>query len=168
MPETYDYDLWREAEQEDSLSDSELYLESSESSEIITLPVEHVPHVQEADRTFLRERLLLAAYRLDMENMLRWVEAVQATQQDGGALGSVTIQYTVIQFRPRIQTQLRIQIRPQILYRLGIQTLHRLQTFRTPRTFRTHRLSIKYIIVGSVIFVYYYLLSFVYHLFICK
>ena len=93
MPETYDYDLWREAEQEDSLSDSELYLESSESSEIITVPVEHVPRVQEADRTFLRERLLLAAYRLDMENMLRWVEAVQTAQQDGGAPGSATVQY---------------------------------------------------------------------------
>ena len=34
---------------------------------------------------FLMECLLLAAYRLDMENMLRYVQVVQ---QDGGAHGS--------------------------------------------------------------------------------
>ena len=87
MPETYNDDLWREVEQEDSCSssDSYLYLESSNDTEIITVPIEHVPRVQEVDGTFLMERLLLAAYRLDMENMLRWVEAVQAAQQDGGA-----------------------------------------------------------------------------------
>ena len=87
MPETYNDDLRREVEQEESWSssDSDLHLESSNDTEIITVPVEHVPRVQEVDRTFLRERLLLAVYRLDMENMLRWVEAVQAAQQDGGA-----------------------------------------------------------------------------------
>ena len=87
MPETYNDDLWREVEQEDSCSssDSYLYLESSNDTKIITVPIEHVPRAQEVERTFLWERLLLAAYRLDMENMLRWVEAVQAAQQDGGA-----------------------------------------------------------------------------------
>ena len=100
MPETYNDDLWREAEQDDSSSsmDSYLYLESSEDSEIITVPAEHVPRVPyivpeehvpsvpEVDRTFLRERIILAAMRLDLEDMLRWVEGVQAIQQDGGAL----------------------------------------------------------------------------------
>ena len=103
MPETYNYDLWREEEKEDSWSssDADLYLESSNDTEIITVPVEHVPHVPEADRTFLWERLLIDAYRRDMENMLRWIEIVQAAQQDGGALqqdggalGSATVQYT--------------------------------------------------------------------------
>ena len=77
MPETYNDDHWREVEQEDSCSSSD--------TEIITVPIEHVLRAQEVERMFLRERLLLAVYRLDMENMLRWVEAVQAAQQDGGA-----------------------------------------------------------------------------------
>ena len=85
--------MWREEEQEDSCSScsSNLYLESS-NTEIITVPAEHVPlEHSEVDRTFLMERLLLAAYRLDMENMLRYV---QMAQQDGGALGSGAVQYT--------------------------------------------------------------------------
>ena len=101
MPEAYNDDLWREAERDESSSsmDSYLYLESSEDSEIITVPAEHVPRrvpfiipeehvldVPDVDRTFLRERITLAAMRLDLEDMLRWVEGVQALQQDGGAL----------------------------------------------------------------------------------
>ena len=92
MSETYG-DMWREEEQEDSCSScsSYLYLESSNDTEIITVPAEHVPlEHSEVDRMFLMERLLLAAYRLDMENMLRYV---QVAQQDGGALGSGAVQY---------------------------------------------------------------------------
>ena len=72
----------------------------SGDTEIITVdaePVQSVPtwflEQGEVDRTFLMECLLLAAYRLDMENMLRYVEIVQMAQQDGGALGSGAVQY---------------------------------------------------------------------------
>ena len=99
MPEAYNDDLWRETEQDDSSSsmDSYLYLESSEDSEIITIPAEHiprvpfiipeehVPNIPAEDRTFLRERIILAAMRLDLIDMLIWAEGVQALQQDGGA-----------------------------------------------------------------------------------
>ena len=88
MPETYNYDLWREVEQEDSWSssDSDLYLESSESSEIITVPAEHIPHVQsEVEQTFLQERFM-RAFRLVMADINR-------ETQDGGAPDSATVQY---------------------------------------------------------------------------
>ena len=86
--------MWREEEHEDSCSScsSYLYLESSNDTEIITVPAEHVPLEHgEVDRTFLMERLLLEAYRMDMVSMLR---NVQLVQQDGGALGSGAVQYT--------------------------------------------------------------------------
>ena len=58
-------DTWSEEEQENSSSScsSYLYLESSNDTETITVPAEHVPLEHgEVDRTFLMERLLLAAY----------------------------------------------------------------------------------------------------------
>ena len=88
MPETYNDDLWREVEQEDSWSssDSDLYLESSNDTEIITVPAEHVPHVQsEVEQAFLQERFM-RAFRLVMADINR-------ETQDGGAPDSVTVQY---------------------------------------------------------------------------
>ena len=82
MSETYG-DMWREEEQEDSCSScsSYLYLESSNDTEIITVPAEHVEREQsEVDKTFLMERLM-EAYRRVMEDIRRETEA-------GGALGS--------------------------------------------------------------------------------
>ena len=82
MSETYG-DMWREEEQEDSCSScsSYLYLESSNDTEIITVPAEHFPRVpSEVDRTFLMERLM-EAYRKVMEDVRREIE-------DGGADGS--------------------------------------------------------------------------------
>ena len=55
MPETYNDDLWRDSEQDDSSSsmDSYLYLESSNDTDIVTVPAEHVPRVDsEFDQTF--------------------------------------------------------------------------------------------------------------------
>ena len=75
--------MWREEEQEDSCSScsSYLYLESSNDTEIITVPAEHVPRVpSEVDKTFLMERLM-EAYRRVMEDI--WHET-----EDGGAHGS--------------------------------------------------------------------------------
>ena len=75
--------MWREEEQEDSCSScsSYLQLESSNDTEIITVPAEHVPGVpSEIERTFLMERLL-EAYRQVMEDVRR-------AQEDGGAHGS--------------------------------------------------------------------------------
>ena len=67
MPETYNDDLWREVEQEDSCSsiDSYLYLKSSNDTEIITVPVEHVPHVQSEVERFMRalRQVIAGTYR---------------------------------------------------------------------------------------------------------
>ena len=82
MSETYG-DMWREEEQEDSCSScsSYLYLESSNDTEIITVPAEHVPCVpSEVDKTFLMERLM-EAYRRVMED-------IRHETEDGGAHGS--------------------------------------------------------------------------------
>ena len=45
MPETWKVETWREEEQEDSCSSCSSYLplESSNDTEIITVPAEHVP-----------------------------------------------------------------------------------------------------------------------------
>ena len=70
MSETYG-DMWREEEQEDSCSScsSYLQLESSNDTEIITVPAEHVPRIpSEVDKTFLMERLM-EAYRRVMEDI---------------------------------------------------------------------------------------------------
>ena len=75
--------MWREEEQEDSCSScsSYLQLESSNDTEIITVPAEHVPRVPSVvDKTFLMERLM-EAYRRVMEDIRRETE-------DGGAHGS--------------------------------------------------------------------------------
>ena len=87
LSETLDKDMWREEEHDDSCScSSHLYLESSSSTEIITVPADQVPlEHSEVDRTFLMERLLLTASRMETVNMFRYVHVVQ---QDGGALGS--------------------------------------------------------------------------------
>ena len=76
--------MWREEEQEDSCSSCSSYLplESSNDTEIITVPAEHVPGVpSDIERTFLMERLL-ESYRQAMEYIRR-------AQEDGGAPGSV-------------------------------------------------------------------------------
>ena len=85
--------MWREEEHDDSCScSSHLYLESSSSTEIITVPADHVPlEHSETDRPFLMERLLLAANRIGTVNMFRYVHMVQ---QDGGALGEGAAHYT--------------------------------------------------------------------------
>ena len=74
--------MWREEEHDDSCScSSHLYLESSSGTEIITVPADHVPlEHSEIDRTFLMERLLLAANRMGTANMFQYVHMVQ---QDG-------------------------------------------------------------------------------------
>ena len=83
MPEAYNDDLWRESEQDDSSSsmDSYLYLESSNDTDIITVPAEHVPRVySEVEQTFQRERFM-RAFRIIMADIDR-------ETQDGGAPGS--------------------------------------------------------------------------------
>ena len=88
MPETYNDDLWRESEHDDSSSsmDSYLYLESSNDTEIVTVPAEHVPRVySEVEQTFQQERFM-RAFRLVMADINREI-------QDGGAPGSDTVQY---------------------------------------------------------------------------
>ena len=84
MSETWKVETWREEEQEDSCSSCSSYLplESSNDTEIITVPAEHVPGVpSDIERTFLMERLL-ESYRQAMEYIRR-------AQEDGGAPGSV-------------------------------------------------------------------------------
>ena len=88
MPEPYNDDLWREQEQDDSSSsmDSYLYLESSNDTEIITVPAEHVPRVySEVEQTFQRERFL-RAFRIIMADIDR-------ETQDGGATDPIAVQY---------------------------------------------------------------------------
>ena len=89
MPEPYNDDLWREQEQDDSSSsmDSYLYLESSNDTEIVTVPAEHVPRVySEVEQTFQRERFL-RAFRIIMADINR-------ETQDGGASNPHAVQYT--------------------------------------------------------------------------
>ena len=89
MPEPYNDDLWREQEQDDSSSsmDSYLYLESSNDTEIVTVPAEHVPRVySEVEQTFQRERFL-RAFRIIMADINR-------ETQDGGASNPIAVQYT--------------------------------------------------------------------------
>ena len=83
--------MWREEEHEDSCScSSHLYLESSSSTEIITVPAERVLlELDEVDRTFLMERLSLSA--VGIENMLQYV---QLDLHDGGAPGSRVVHWT--------------------------------------------------------------------------
>ena len=84
MSETWKVETWREEEQEDSCSSCSSYLplESSNDTEIITVPAEHVPGVpSDIERTFLMERLL-ESYRQAMDSIRR-------AQEDGGAPGSV-------------------------------------------------------------------------------
>ena len=84
MPETWKVETWREEEQEDSCSSCSSYLplESSNDTEIITVPAEHVPGVpSDIERTFLMERLL-ESYRQAMEGIRR-------AQENGGAHDSV-------------------------------------------------------------------------------
>ena len=91
MPETYTDDLWREAEQDDSSSsmDSYLYLESSNNTEIVTVPAEHVPRVySEVEQMFQRERFM-RAFRLVMAEINRETQDGGALPQDGGALQHV-------------------------------------------------------------------------------
>ena len=88
MPEPYNDDLWREQEQDDSSSsmDSYLYLESSNDTEIITVPAEHVPRVySEVEQTFQRERFL-RAFRIIIADIDR-------ETQDGGATDPIAVQY---------------------------------------------------------------------------
>ena len=88
MPEPCNDDLWREEEQDDSNSsmDSYLYLESSNDTEIITVPAEHVPRVySEVEQTFQRERLQ-RTFRLLMDTINR-------ETQDGGASDPHAVQY---------------------------------------------------------------------------
>ena len=89
MPEPYNDDLWSEQEQDDSSSsmDSYLYLESSNDTEIVTVPAEHVPRVySEVEQTFQRERFL-RAFRIIMADINR-------ETQDGGASNPIAVQYT--------------------------------------------------------------------------
>ena len=88
MPEPYNDDLWREQEQDDSSSsmDSYLYLESSNNTEIITVPAEHVPRVHiEVEHTFQYERFL-RAFRIITATINR-------ETQDGGASDPHAVQY---------------------------------------------------------------------------
>ena len=88
MPEPCNDDLWREQEQDDSSSsmDSYLYLESSNDTEIVTVPAEHVPRVySEVEQTFQRERFL-RAFRIIMANINR-------ETPDGGASNPHAVQY---------------------------------------------------------------------------
>ena len=92
MTETHNDDLWREEEHEDSCScSSHLYLESSSSTEIITVPADLVPlEPGIIDRTFLMERLLTGFNTMGTVDTLQYVHLVQ---RYGGALGSDTVQY---------------------------------------------------------------------------
>ena len=66
--------------------DSYLYLESSNDTEIITVPAEHVPRVySEVEQTFQRERFL-RAFRIIMADIDR-------ETQDGGATDPIAVQY---------------------------------------------------------------------------
>ena len=91
MPETYNDDLWRESEQDDSSSsmDSYLYLESSNDTEIVTVPAEHVPRVySEVEQMFQRERFM-RPFRLVMAEINRETQDGGALPPDGGALQHV-------------------------------------------------------------------------------
>ena len=89
MPETPNDDIWREEEHEDSCScSSHLYLVSSSSTEIITVPADLVPLVQGVvDRTFLMERLLSAIQHNGTVNVQQYVNRMERI---GGASGSDT------------------------------------------------------------------------------
>ena len=66
--------------------DSYLYLESSNDTEIVTVPAEHVPRVySEVEQTFQRERLQ-RTFRLLMDTINR-------ETQDGGASDPHAVQY---------------------------------------------------------------------------
>ena len=104
MPEAYNDDLWRESEQDDSSSsmDSYLYLESSNDTEIITVPAEHVPRVSiDIEQTFQHERFM-RAFRIIMADIDR-------ETQDGGAPGSNTVQYAddTVHVQETAQTQIQ-------------------------------------------------------------
>ena len=104
MPETYNDDLWRESEQDDSSSsmDSYLYLESSNDTDIITVPAEHVPRVySEVEQTFQRERFM-RAFRIIMADIDR-------ETQDGGAPDSIAVQYADDTVRVQETAQAPIQ-----------------------------------------------------------
>ena len=104
MPEAYNDDLWRESEQDDSSSsmDSYLYLESSNDTDIITVPAEHVPRVySEVEQTFQRERFM-RAFRIIMADIDR-------ETQDGGAPGSIAVQYADDTVRVQETAQAPIQ-----------------------------------------------------------
>ena len=91
MPETYNDDLWRESEQDDSSSsmDSYLYLESSNDTEIVTVPAEHVPRVySEVEQMFQRE-LFMRVFRLVMAEINRETQDGGALPQEGGNLQHV-------------------------------------------------------------------------------
>ena len=67
--------------------DSYLYLESSNDTEIVTVPAEHVPRVySEMEQMFQRERLQ-RTFRLLMDTINR-------ETQDGGASDPHAVQYT--------------------------------------------------------------------------
>ena len=93
MPESYNDDLWREEEHEDSCScSSHLYLVSSSSTEIITVPADPVPlELGVIDRTFLMERLLSAFSTMGTVNLQQYVNRLERI---GGAPGSDTVRYT--------------------------------------------------------------------------
>ena len=102
MPESYNDDLWREEEHEDSSScSSHLYLVSSSSTEIITVPADPVPlELGVIDRTFLMERLLAAFSTMGTVNVQQYVNRMERI---GGAPGSYTD--TVRYIDDTVQTQ---------------------------------------------------------------
>ena len=164
MPETYNDDLWRDSEQDDSSSstDSYLYLESSNDTEIVTVPAEHVPRVYtEVDQTFPQERFM-RAFVLSTADINR-------ETQDGGAPGSDAVQYAddtvLIQDKAQTQDTTQIQDTDADHTSQTLQTwdsdVYMLRTLRTNRTHRDKHIHYSYI---SYLFAII-LLIFIYHVF---
>ena len=161
MPETYNDDLWQDSEQDDSSSstDSYLYLGSSNDTEIVIVPAEHVPRVYtEVDQTFQQERFM-RAFGLSTADINREI-------QDGGAPGSNAVQYAddtvLIQDKAQTQDTTQIQDTESDYTSQTLQTwdsdVHMLRTNRTHRDKHSYYGYISYLVA-------FILLIFIYHVF---